>query len=115
MINKRKHWETSAVYAVDFADRLEDGETLSSGATLVVSGALDGGATGDLTIADVSISGTKVRGTISGGKCREQYNVGGEWLCRYLLKAKVVTSNGERESEEVQLTVHSAVERTAVA
>jgi hypothetical protein len=108
-----KHWGTSAVYGVDFDNRLASGETLASGAELVVHEALDGGAADDLTIASVSISGTRVIGTISGGKCLEEQREG-KWFCRYVLMATVVTSAGERETECVELMVYDCDEQSAV-
>lgn len=107
-----KHHATQAVFGVDFTNRLASGETLSSGAAFTVVEAKDGGATADITISGASISGTRVVGTVSGGKCLITRN--GRYECRYYLRAIVTTSASERESDCVELVVYDCEEQSAV-
>jgi hypothetical protein len=79
------------IFDIEFADQLASGDSLSS-ITSVVEG------TSVITIASTSITGTKVRGTYSGGVDGTTYHI----------VAKVVTTNGETIEVDVFLAVVNA-------
>ena len=79
------------IYDIEFADQLSTGDSLST-----ITSVTD--ATGDLTIASTSITGTKVRGTYSGGTDGTTYHI----------VAIVTTANGETIEVDVYLAVVDA-------
>ena len=111
MLVNQKHYNAVLDFAVDFGERLATGETLSSGAAMSVVAA-SSGSTALLTIASVVISGTTVQGRFTGGTCGLQVD-DYLWQTRYTIKASVVTSSGETESEIVELVVYDAIQRTS--
>lgn len=105
--SKRKHIYQQIDMAVEFANSLASGETLSSGAGMVVVSA-NRGLIGDITIASVAISGTTVTARISGGTALKK--IGEDlWETEYTLRAEVITSSGEREVESVELITYESL------
>ncbi len=93
--------------AVDFANRLASGETLSSGASAVVVSATHGAIT-DITIGTATISGTTVTARIGGGTSLKA--IGEDlWETEYTLRFSVVTSSGETEVEVVELITYESI------
>lgn len=112
ILSRYKQFAGAVDLEVDFVNRLQTGETLSSGAGATVQTA-NNGTTSDLTLGSASISGTKVVVRASAGKCHERVQVEPpRWETRYTIKASVVTSSGETESELIELVVYDSVERT---
>jgi hypothetical protein len=81
---KYKHPDESILYAADFERNLEDGETLSSGANASQISAtyhpeddddIETGTPENLTIANIAISGTKVRFRVSEGTHKYDYEL----------------------------------------
>jgi hypothetical protein len=105
--SKRKHVYQQIDMAVDFTNSLASGETLSSAQSIVVVSASHGSTT-DITLGSVSISGNTVTCRISGGTALKK--IGEDlWETEYTLRAEVITSSGERESEAVELIVYESV------
>lgn len=113
-LSRYKHYAGAVDLEVDFVNRLQTGETLASGATATAQTSNNSsGSAGDLTLGSASISGTKVVVRASAGKCHERVQVEPpRWETRYTIKASVVTSSGETESELIELVVYDSVERT---
>lgn len=115
LLVRYKNYTAEPDFTIELARRLETGETLASAPTLTCIGVLqddDGaGATTDLTITGVVISGTKILASIADGKCLTQVSEA-RWETRYLLAYSVVLSSGEVEADTVILVVYDAIERT---
>lgn len=105
---REKHVEASLTMSVDFANRLDSGESLSSGAAVEIKSA-SSGVVGDLTLAGAAISGTTVTFTASSGLATEN-SAEGRWEVTYCIGVTVVTSDGETEVEVVELVTYDCVQ-----
>lgn len=107
IIRKEKHINSEPDVYVNFASRLDDGETLASGAQLIRRTSSAGVVT-DLTVGTATIVGTYIKARVSEGSALVEKDTF-RWETEFILEAQVVTSSGEKETELVSLVVYDCV------